>query len=110
MGTAIPVNEKELGSSHFIYRGGGTTEYNLYREEIAQMAETAERRPLVSVFRIVDDSLEELGLPGPFNVFPTPDELIHAVGIPSLDDLGESLKARMASEFATKRPRLPWGR
>lgn len=68
------------------------------------MAESAERRPLVSAFRIIDDTLEELSLPGPFDVLPSPSELVHFMGVPTLDDLGESLKARMHSEAATRKP------
>lgn len=71
------------------------------------MAEGAERRPLISAFRIIDDTLEELSLPGPFDVLPTPSELIHWFGIPTLDDLGESLKARIGVEAARKKPRMP---
>lgn len=69
------------------------------------MAEGAERRPLVSAFRIIDDTLEELSLPGPFDVLPSPSELIHFLGIPTLDDLGESLKARIHSEASVRKPR-----
>jgi len=68
------------------------------------MAETAERRPLYSVFRIVDDTLQEVGLPGPFDIIPTPGEVIHAMGLPTLDDLGESLKARVHAELAARAP------
>ena len=59
------------------------------------MAESAERRPLVSVPRIIDDTLAEFGLPGPFDLFPTPSELIHTFGVPTPDDLVESLKAKI---------------
>ena len=67
------------------------------------MAETAERRGLTSAFRIVDDTLEELGLPGPFDVIPTPGEVIHGVGLPTPNDLGEALKARIMAEVAGKK-------
>jgi len=68
------------------------------------VAETAERRPLYSIFRVVDDTLEEVGIPGPFDVVPTPSEVIHAVGLPTLNDLGESLKARIHAELAARAP------
>lgn len=70
------------------------------------MAEGAERRPLVSAMRIIDDTLEELGIPGPFDVIPSPSEVIHFLGIPTPNDLGESLKARIHSEVGAKAPRL----
>ena len=72
------------------------------------MPESAERRPLISLFRVVDDTLQEAGLPGPFDILPTPSEFIHFFGIPTLDDLGESLKARVSADLATKRPPLPF--
>ncbi|MFH1486822.1 MAG: hypothetical protein ABIH46_12195 [Chloroflexota bacterium] len=73
------------------------------------MPESAERRPLVSVMRIIDDTLQEVGLPGPFDVIPTPSEVIHFLGIPTLDDLGESLKARASADLSRKGPpKLPF--
>ena len=68
------------------------------------MTESAERRPLESVFKKVDDTMEEFGLPGPFDVLPTPEEVIHGVGLPTLDDLGESLKARIHAELSSVKP------
>jgi len=70
------------------------------------MAETAERRPLVSIFRVIDDTLEEFGLPGPFDVLPTPAELLHGLGLPTPNDILESLKARAPSELTARLPRL----
>jgi len=70
------------------------------------VAETAERRPLYSAFRVIDDTLEEVGLPGPFDIIPTPSEVLHAVGLPTLNDLGESLKARIHAELAARAPKL----
>lgn len=67
------------------------------------MAESAERRPLVSIFRVIDDSLAEIGIPGPFDIIPSPSELIHAIGIPTPDDLGESLKAKIGSQITGRR-------
>ena len=67
------------------------------------MAEGPERRALTSAFRIVDDTLEELGLPGPFDVVPTPSEVIRGIGLPTPNDLGEALKARMMAEIGEKR-------
>ena len=72
------------------------------------MAESAERRPLVSLMRIVDDTLQEVGLPGPFDILPNVSEVIHFFGIPTLDDLGESLKARLSADLSTRRPKLPF--
>jgi len=68
------------------------------------VAETAERRPLYSAFRVIDDTLEEVGLPGPFDILPTPSEFIHAIGLPTLNDLGESLKARVHAELSARAP------
>ena len=67
------------------------------------MAATFQRRPLISSFRMMDDTLQELGLPGLFDVIPTPEELIHLVGLPTLNDLGESLKERVHAELADKK-------
>ena len=66
------------------------------------MAESAERRHLVSIFRVVDDTLGELGLPGPFDILPNISELIHTLGLPTPDDLGESLKAKIGGEVQGK--------
>lgn len=55
--------------------------------------------------RIVDDTLQEVGVPGPFDLLPSPSEFIHSIGLPTLDDLGESLKARMGATMA-RRPKL----
>lgn len=72
------------------------------------MAESAERRPLISGFRIIDDTLEELSLPGVFDILPTPSELIHFFGLPTLNDLGESLKAGIGSRGNMRRPHFPF--
>jgi len=68
------------------------------------MTESAERRPLVSAFRIFDDTLQELSIPGPFDLIPNPSEILHAFGMPTLDDMAESLKARMFSDMITRGP------
>ena len=68
------------------------------------MAESTERRPLVSAFRIIDDTLQELSIPGPFDLIPNPSEVIHSFGIPTLDDMAESLKARMFGDMITRGP------
>lgn len=52
--------------------------------------------------RIVDDTLQEVGIPGPFDLLPSPSEFIHSVGLPTLDDLGESLKARMGATISRR--------
>jgi len=66
------------------------------------MTESAERRPLISLFRVVDDTLEEIGLPGPFDILPTPSEVLHAIGLSTPDDFAEGLKARVASQVSTR--------
>lgn len=63
-----------------------------------------ERSGSVSAFAIVDDTLEDLGLPGPFDIFPTPSEFIHSVGLPTPADFGESLKAKVGAEWQRIRP------
>jgi len=69
-----------------------------------KVAETAERRPLYSLFRVIDDTLEEIGIPGPFDIIPTPSEVIHSWGLPTLNDVAESLKARVHAELAARAP------
>ena len=66
------------------------------------MAEGAERRTLISVPRVLDDTLAEFGLPGPFDLLPSPSELIHAAGLPTLDDLAESGKAQIANTVTSQ--------
>jgi len=70
------------------------------------VAETAERRPLISIFRVIDDTLQEIGLPGPFDVLPTPSEIIHGLGLPTPDDLAEAMKSRIHAELVARRPPL----
>ncbi len=67
------------------------------------MAEGPERRPLKSIFRIIDDTLEELSLPGPFDIFPTPSEIFHAFELPTLNDAGEGLKAKATAAIERKK-------
>lgn len=67
-----------------------------------------ERRSLYSVFRVVDDTLEELSLPGPFDILPTPSEVLHLLGVPTLNDLGESLKSRVRSDLGARRLPRPF--
>lgn len=60
----------------------------------------------MSVFRVIDDTLGEIGIPGPFDVLPSPSELIHAFGVPTPDDLGESLKAKISSQITERNGRI----
>ena len=59
------------------------------------MSLSQDRTKLLSAFRVVDDTLEELGLPGPFELLPTPSEVFSTLGIPTPDSVAERFKARL---------------
>lgn len=62
----------------------------------------------LSAVRIVDDTLEEFGLPGFRDVLPFPQEFLsETLGVPSPNDLVESLKERVRGDVRTRAPRPP---
>lgn len=62
----------------------------------------------ISIVRILDDTLEELGLPGIRDIIPLPQHLLsETLGIPSPNDVIESLQERVLGDVRTRRPSLP---
>ena len=62
----------------------------------------------LSVLRIVDDTLEEFGLPGIRDIIPMPQHLLsETLGVPSPNDVLESLQEKILGDVRTRRPNLP---
>lgn len=63
----------------------------------------------MSLFRILDDTAEELGLPGLRDMLPPPQEILsETVGLASPNDFAEALKERIrgAVKSGPRPPRL----